>query len=96
MNKNTINKKESIETGLKNYGFIKIDNTDLWKKQKEQSRYYMYVILTDNDLIYFTQTESGADAKKTSFNRWNLSKMTDKEYSIFGRVFLDLLSFFEK
>ena len=96
---NKINKKESIEKGLKDYGFIKIntiDNTDLWKKQKGTSSYFMYVILKEDTLIYFTQTEIGTDAHKTSLNKWNLKIMADKEYSIFGRVFIDLLSFFEK
>lgn len=90
------NRKNIILKYLKNYDFIEIENTDIYKKQKGKTNYYLYVLLNDNDLIFYTQSETKARVIKTSFDKYNYNKLSIKEFNILLQMFINFLSFFEK
>lgn len=89
-------RKNLILEYLKKYSFEEVENTDIWKKRKEKSCFYMYVVLNDSSVIIYTQTETGPDCQKTSFDKYDYNKLSKKEFTVFSRMFINLLSFFEK
>jgi len=93
---NITNRTKIILEYLKQYGFEQVENVDIWKKRKGTSCFYMYVILEESYITIYTQTEQGPDCKKTSFDTYEYNRLSKKEFSIFGRMFINMLSFFEK
>lgn len=92
-------RKQIILDYLKLYGFTLVEGTtNTYKQGRSDSRMTiaMFVTLTDNQIEFYTTISTWRTSKQTSFDRYDYNKLSKKEFNIFTRMILNMLSFFEK
>ena len=92
-------RKQIILNELNKYGFTLANGTtNTYKQGRSDSRMAitMFVTLTDNQIEFYTTISTWRTNKQTSFDRYDYNKLSKKEFNIFIRMILNMLSFFEK